>query len=79
MPGSGPALTEVLRVSSSSSTSPDAIQLAKTILGCMADINVRFSENRCAKALPLAMAVYKEGNPPHYLEEFHNSKVKIRK
>ena len=45
----------------------------------MADINVRFSENRCAKALPLAMAVYKEGNPPHYLEEFHNSKVKIRK
>ena len=41
-------------------------------------IENRFSESRCAKALPIAMAAYKEGLPQHYLQEFHNAKVVFR-
>lgn len=39
------------------------------------DIDVRFSEARCAKALPLAFSAYKEGLQSHYLAEVHNTKV----
>ena len=35
----------------------------------------RFSKARCAKALPVAIAAYKEGLQSHYLEEYHNAKV----
>lgn len=35
----------------------------------------RFSEFRCNKALPLALAAYKEGLPSHYREEYHKAKV----
>lgn len=39
------------------------------------DIDVKFSEARCAKALPMAFAAYKEGLQSHYLAEVHNAKV----
>ena len=40
------------------------------------DIGARFSDARCAKALPMAFSAYKEGLQSHYLQEVHNSKVK---
>ncbi len=39
----------------------------------------RFSEARCAKALPIALNSYKDGLQSHYLEEYHNSKVIFKK
>ena len=41
------------------------------------DVDLRFSEARCAKALPTAFAAYKEGLQSHYLAEIHSSKVCI--
>ena len=41
------------------------------------DVDVRFSEARCAKALPTAFAAYKDGLQSHYLAEIHSSKVCI--
>ena len=41
------------------------------------DIGARFSDARCAKALPMAFSAYKEGLQSHYLQEVHNAKVKI--
>ncbi len=35
----------------------------------------RFSEYRCSKALPQAIAAYKDGLQAQYVEEFHNAKV----
>ena len=40
------------------------------------DIGARFSDARCAKALPMAFSAYKEGLQSHYLQEVHNAKVK---
>ena len=39
------------------------------------DVDLRFSENRCSKSLPLAFAAYKEGLQSHYLAEVHNAKL----
>ena len=39
------------------------------------DIGARFSDARCAKALPMAFSAYKEGLQSHYLQEVHNAKV----
>ena len=41
------------------------------------DIGARFSDARCAKALPMAFSAYKEGLQSHYLQEVHNAKVNV--
>ena len=35
------------------------------------ETEIMFSELRCKKILPTAMAVYKEGLPQHYTQEYH--------
>ena len=49
---------------------------ANSLLTHGMSVENRFSEARCAKSLPVAMATYKEGLPSHYLEDFHNTKVR---
>ncbi|KAH8039285.1 hypothetical protein HPB51_005531 [Rhipicephalus microplus] len=39
------------------------------------DIDVRFSEGRCGKVLPLATSAYQEGLPTHYTAEYHERKL----
>lgn len=45
------------------------------ILSNHIDIDKRFSETQCGKALPLAFAAYQEGLQSHYLAEVHNAKL----
>ncbi|XP_075976276.1 nonsense-mediated mRNA decay factor SMG8 [Anticarsia gemmatalis] len=39
--------------------------------------DVRFSQARCAKVLPIAQASYAEGLPPHYSSQHHAHKVGV--
>ncbi|PNF37753.1 Protein SMG8 [Cryptotermes secundus] len=39
------------------------------------DTDVRFSEGRCGKVLPLAIATYQENLPPQYTRDYHESKL----
>lgn len=39
------------------------------------DVDNKFSEQRCAKALPIAMGVYQEGLPSHYTIDYHENKL----
>lgn len=39
------------------------------------NIDTRFSEQRCLKVLPLAVARYQENLPPHYTRSYHESRV----
>lgn len=41
------------------------------------DLNIdgRFSQNRCAKVLPLAVTHYQEDSPPYYSSTQHQAKV----
>ncbi|XP_067139566.1 nonsense-mediated mRNA decay factor SMG8 isoform X1 [Centruroides vittatus] len=39
------------------------------------DIDVRFSEGRCGKVLPIAAAAYQENLPPHYTTDYHQRKL----
>ncbi|CAH0582896.1 unnamed protein product [Chrysodeixis includens] len=39
--------------------------------------DVRFSQARCAKVLPIAQASYAEGLPPHYSSQHHAHKVSV--
>ncbi|XP_064460631.1 nonsense-mediated mRNA decay factor SMG8-like [Ornithodoros turicata] len=41
------------------------------------DIDIRFSEGRCGKVLPLASAAYQENLPPHYTAEYHHRKLAV--
>ena len=50
------------------------LQVQQTLMNHI-DVDTRFSEARCAKALPMAFASYKEGLQSHYLAEVHSSKV----
>jgi Uncharacterized conserved protein (DUF2146). len=45
-------------------------------LRSLLDTDVRFSEGRCGKVLPLAIATYQENLPPHYTRDYHESKVR---
>jgi len=40
-----------------------------------ADIDVRFSMNRCKKSLPAALNIYQEGLPQHYTRKQHDSRL----
>jgi hypothetical protein len=48
---------------------------SRLVLANHLDVDVRFSEARCAKALPQAFVAYKEGLQSHYLAEVHSVKV----
>ncbi|XP_063224663.1 nonsense-mediated mRNA decay factor SMG8 isoform X2 [Bacillus rossius redtenbacheri] len=37
--------------------------------------DMRFSEARCGKVLPVALAAYQEGLPPHYMRSYHERKL----
>lgn len=39
------------------------------------DIDAKFSEARCSKVLPLALAQYQQNSPFHYTREYHESKL----
>merc|ERR1719447_116560 len=39
------------------------------------ETEIMFSELRCKKILPTAMAAYKEGLPQHYTQEYHQAKL----
>ena len=39
------------------------------------DTDMRFSEGRCGKVLPLATATYQENLPPQYTRDYHETKV----
>lgn len=41
------------------------------------DVDQRFSEARCNKVFPLAVATYQENLPPHYTKKYHETKVMI--
>ncbi|XP_033764309.1 protein smg8-like [Pecten maximus] len=44
-------------------------------LKSLLETDIRFSENRCNKVLPLAEAAYQEGLPTHYITNFHLTKL----
>ncbi|KAK7791770.1 hypothetical protein R5R35_012316 [Gryllus longicercus] len=44
-------------------------------LHSLLDVDVKFSEGRCGKVLPLALATYQESLPPHYTRDYHESKL----
>ncbi|KAG7157524.1 SMG8-like, partial [Homarus americanus] len=53
---------------------------AKQILGSLqilVETEVRFSDARCAKVLPLAISAYKDGLPPHYTHMHHQEKLEL--
>lgn len=39
------------------------------------DVDQRFSEARCNKVFPLAVATYQENLPSHYTKKYHETKV----
>ncbi|CAN7946565.1 unnamed protein product, partial [Ixodes pacificus] len=39
------------------------------------DVDIRFSEGRCGKVLPVASASYQENLPSHYTADYHQRKV----
>lgn len=39
------------------------------------DTDVKFSESRCGKVLPLAIATYQENLPTHYTREYHEGRL----
>jgi len=59
--------------------SDDSIKKAKfsSLVSNNTSTESRFSEYRCSKILPRAIATYKEGLPSHYIEEHHQAKVSL--
>lgn len=39
------------------------------------DTDIRFSESRCSKGLPVAMSAYQDGLPTHFTREYHERKL----
>nr|CAD7392788.1 unnamed protein product [Timema cristinae] len=46
-----------------------------TTLRNLLDTDIKFSEGRCGKVLPLATASYQENLPPHYTRDYHERKL----
>ncbi|XP_068084532.1 nonsense-mediated mRNA decay factor SMG8 isoform X2 [Anabrus simplex] len=44
-------------------------------LHSLLDTDVRFSEGRCGKVLPLATATYQENLPTHYTRDYHETRL----
>lgn len=51
---------------------------ANSVLHNLLDTDVKFSEARCSKVLPLAIATYQENLPTHYTKEYHEGKVSVK-
>ncbi|XP_041359908.1 protein smg8-like isoform X2 [Gigantopelta aegis] len=51
------------------------VQTHFNLLGSLISTDVRFSENRCNKILPLAENAYQQDLPQHYITEYHYSKL----
>lgn len=45
------------------------------MLHSLLDTDVKFSESRCGKVLPLAIATYQDNLPTHYTREYHEGRV----
>ncbi|XP_047489241.1 nonsense-mediated mRNA decay factor SMG8-like isoform X2 [Penaeus chinensis] len=53
---------------------------AKQVLNSLQNLvetEVRFSDARCAKVLPIAISAYKDGLPPHYTQLHHQEKLEL--
>ncbi|KAK6633972.1 hypothetical protein RUM44_004579 [Polyplax serrata] len=59
----------------SESESDDGEQDLFDVLSEHLDIDAKFSEARCSKVLPLAVATYQQNSPFHYTREYHESKL----
>lgn len=57
-----------------SNDNDEAIELLN--LKSYLDVDQRFSEARCNKVFPLAVATYQENLPSHYTKKYHETKVK---
>ncbi|XP_069113163.1 nonsense-mediated mRNA decay factor SMG8-like [Argopecten irradians] len=57
------------------STVSGKAQATFNTLKSLLETDIRFSENRCNKVLPLAEAAYQEGLPTHYITNFHLTKL----
>lgn len=53
----------------------DEASLVSTELSDSMDTDIKFSEERCSKVLPLAFNVYKDNLPSHYNTQFHETRV----
>lgn len=57
---------------------PKTVDRSPIARGLLAlNIDTRFSEQRCLKVLPLALARYQETLPPHYTRAFHENRVRF--
>jgi len=50
-------------------------KIAMETLRSVLDIDTNFSERRCRKVQPIAMAAYQENLPSHYNRNYHDTKV----
>ncbi|XP_026284537.1 nonsense-mediated mRNA decay factor SMG8 isoform X3 [Frankliniella occidentalis] len=59
------------------STSPKSASNSNqsAMLHGLLDTDVKFSESRCGKVLPLAIATYQENLPTHYTREYHDGRL----
>uniref|UniRef100_A0A8D8WAV3 Nonsense-mediated mRNA decay factor SMG8 n=1 Tax=Cacopsylla melanoneura TaxID=428564 RepID=A0A8D8WAV3_9HEMI len=53
----------------------DEASLVSVELSESMDTDIKFSEERCSKVLPLAFNVYKDNLPSHYNTQFHETRV----
>lgn len=58
-----------------SEKSSSAFLSQSNVLYGLLDTDVKFSESRCGKVLPLAIATYQENLPTHYTREYHEGRV----
>jgi len=50
-------------------------KIAMESLRSFLDIDTNFSERRCRKVQPIAMAAYQDNLPSHYNRNYHDTKV----
>lgn len=50
-------------------------QNQSAMLHSLLDTDVKFSESRCGKVLPLAIATYQDNLPTHYTREYHEGRL----
>ncbi|KAG8182047.1 hypothetical protein JTE90_013977 [Oedothorax gibbosus] len=64
-------ITSAMFTETNESKSKSFQQTMKTSL----DTDVKFSEGRCTKVLPVASAAYQDNLPTHYTEEYHETRL----
>lgn len=55
--------------------SDEVCSSALSTLHDLLDTDIKFSEARCSKVLPLAIATYQENLPANYTKDYHHKKV----